>query len=97
MNPSNIDSAAWEDAIVEKCQTDPRLKPAWDLALETEDEELFTKVWQEATRFVVDDVLAGLIDQGLVEVAGMQDGDMTFSLTKAGHEVAEERRGNAKS
>lgn len=76
----SVNSAEWEEAIVEKCQT---VFPAvWELALNTEDEELFDKMWKEATKLVVDDVITSLIQKGIMEPAGMmEDGDMTFRLT----------------
>lgn len=79
----NPNSAAWEDAIVEIAQT--RFKDAWDLSLATEDDELFQKVWAESLRIAVDDVIASLIDKGVVEVSAMtESGDMLFGLTPAG-------------
>lgn len=85
----NLDSSEWEEAVLEKAQT--VYKDAWDLALETEDEELFERVWSESLKLVVDDVIASLIEKGMVEVAGMlPDGDMTFMLTDQGDKVADE-------
>lgn len=84
----NLDSSEWEEAVLEKAQT--VYKDAWDLALETEDEELFERVWSESLKLVVDDVIASLIEKGMVEVAGMlPDGDMTFMLTDQGDKVAD--------
>lgn len=84
----DINSADWEDAIVEKATT--VYADAWALALETEDEELFERVWQESTRLVIDDVITSLIEKGYVEVAGMlPDGDMTFMLTDLGQKYGE--------
>ncbi len=92
----DVNSADWEDAICEKAQT--QFKDAWDLALETEDEELFEKVWNEATRLVVDDVITSLIDKGFVEPAGMDNtGDMLFGLTPAGLNYGERRNSNDNS
>lgn len=82
----DVNSADWEEAIVEKCKTN--FPDVWDLALNTEDEELFDKMWQQATRLVVDDVITSLISKGIMEPAGMlPDGDMTFRLTQAGWDV----------
>lgn len=89
----DINSADWEDAIVEKCHE--RFPDVWELATTTEDEELFEKMWREATRLVVDDVLTSLIQKGIMEPAGMlADGDMTFKLTTEGEQVQRELFGD---
>lgn len=80
-----VNSSDMEQAVVEKAQE--VFLDAWDLAVETQDEELFTRVWDESLRLVIDDILASLIEKGLVEAAGMTpDGDMSFCLSPAGHE-----------
>lgn len=84
----NVDSSEWEEAVVSKAQEVYR--DAWDLALETEDEALFERVWNESLKLVVDDVISSLIEKGMVEVAGMlPDGDMTFMLTDQGNREAD--------
>src|SRR5689334_19467300 len=91
----SLDPAAWEDDIAEKART--VFKDAWELALNTEDDELFEKVWQAAARLVVDDVISGLVEKGLMEATGMLDGDMTYGLTPVGKlvvEKIEEEEGN---
>lgn len=85
----NIDSSEWEESVVAKAQE--VYLDAWNLAIETEDEELFEKVWNESLRLVVDDVIASLIEKGMVEVAGMmEDGDMTYMLTPLGRDHSNE-------
>lgn len=82
-----------EEAIVEKART--VYKDAWDLALETEDEELFERVWNEATSLVIDDILTSLVEKGLMEVAGMtEDGQMSYCLSNEGREYVERNLNN---
>lgn len=84
-----MNSSDMEEAIVEKARTVHA--DAWQLALDTEDEDLFENVWKDSTRLVLDDIITGLIEKGLMEVAGMtEDGDMSFMLSPLGREVVEE-------
>lgn len=78
-----------ENAIIEKAR---EIHPdAFALAIETGDEEVFFKIWQEATRLAIDDILTSLMQKGIVEAAGMTaDGDMTFGLTPLGKDVRTE-------
>lgn len=86
MDPTS--QSAWEEAIVEMAQT--RLKEAWHLSLMTEDEDLFEKVWNEAARMVVSETVNGLVEKGLLDIAGVtEDGDLTFQVTQAGIEALE--------
>lgn len=84
-----IMSPDMEQAIVSKAQE--IFADAWQLAIDTQDEELFNEVWKNATTLVIDDILTGLIEKGLMEVAGMNDnGEMTYQLTATGLAVREE-------
>lgn len=58
---------------------------AFELAIKTNDEDLFHKVMAAANRIAVDHALAGLIIKGLVEVEGLdENGEPFFQLTDTG-------------
>lgn len=81
MNSPLINAGNWEDATVEIART--VFRPSWELSIATDDEELFDKVWKEAERLVVSDLVVALIESGQFEVAGMSEqGDMMYSLKK---------------
>ena len=46
-----------------------------------EDEEDEIEFFNKAIRFLIDCVLFNLIEQGLVEMAGIEDGEMVFQAT----------------
>lgn len=61
---------------------------AMELALDTEDEELFNEVMFKCYKLVTDEVLCGLIMKGFLEVSGIDaDGDMTYDLTDKAEDV----------
>jgi hypothetical protein len=79
-------SSDMEEAIVAKAQE--VFLDAWQLAIDTQDEELFNNVWKQATTLVLDDILTSLVQKGLVEPAGMNEtGEMTYQLTPTGLKV----------
>lgn len=62
---------------------------AFELAINTGDEDLFFKLMTKANKVLVERTLGSLIDKGYVEMTGIDEtGDFTFSLTEKGKEYA---------
>jgi len=82
------DSEAWLEGVFDTaCELFP---DAVELAVNTQDEELFLKVLDKANTILVERTVSSLIDKGLVEMAGMnEEGDFTFQLTEEGKIAAE--------
>lgn len=63
---------------------------AFELAINTGDEDLFYKVMTKANAIFVERTLTSLMDKGYVEMTGIDEtGDFTFSLTEKGKAYAE--------
>ena len=53
-----------------------------------EYEDFVFAFMQEANRLMIDDVMVGMIENNLIEIAGVtEDGDRTFSLTDRGKQI----------
>jgi hypothetical protein len=78
----------WVNVITKKC------RKKWNSYITGEseqfllDEEEFTKTFQDATEELVSDTLGDLIDKNMVKVAIDDTGEMLYSLTDEGQEVA---------
>lgn len=81
-------SPEWEDELLSTAME--YFPDAMDLAIQTNDEDLFHSTLKAANEILVSKTLSGLIDKGLVEMAGVDDeGEFYFQLTEKGKIVTE--------
>lgn len=78
----------WEDEVLKTAAM--YFEESLELAMTTNDEELFQKIVRAANEIVVNETVSGLIEKGFVEISGLDEtGEFYFQLTDEGKRVME--------